>query len=64
MADPRNIAHDKKVDSDKTHHHEAILPGASETPQPGRKPTLEPADEPNETYQEHSRTPQIDEASR
>ena len=40
MTDPRNIAHDKKVQQEKKHHHEAIAPGADETPQPGKKPHL------------------------
>ncbi len=38
MTDPRNIAHDKKVQQEKKHHGEAVAPGADETPQPGRKP--------------------------
>jgi len=41
MTDPRNIAHDKKVASDKAAHGEEIAPGAEETPQPGRKPHME-----------------------
>ena len=41
MTDPRNIAHDKKVASDKTAHGEEIAPGADETPQPGKKPHME-----------------------
>ncbi len=61
MADPRNIAHDKKVIDEKKKHHEPVLPGAAETPQPGKKPSLEPADTPGETYQEHSHTPQVEE---
>ena len=40
MTDPRNIAHDKKVQQEKKHQHEPIAPGADETPQPGRKPHL------------------------
>ena len=40
MTDPRNIAHDKKIQNDKKHHHEEIAPGADETPQPGKKPHL------------------------
>ena len=40
MTDPRNIAHDKKVQQEKKHHHEEIAPGADETPQPGKKPHL------------------------
>ena len=41
MTDPRNIAYDKKVASDKAAHSEDIAPGADETPQPGRKPHME-----------------------
>jgi hypothetical protein len=41
MTDPRNIAHDKKVQHDKKNHGEAISPGADETPQPGKKPHQE-----------------------
>ena len=37
MTDPRNIAHDKKVQQEKKHHHEEIAPGADKTPQPGKK---------------------------
>ena len=37
MTDPRNIAHDKKVQQEKKHHHEEISPGADKTPQPGKK---------------------------
>lgn len=40
MTDPRNIAHDKKVQQEKKHRGEEIAPDASETPQPGRKPHL------------------------
>ncbi len=54
MADPRNIAHDKKVQDEKQEHGEEILPGAAATPQPGKKPPLEPEDQKGETYQEHS----------
>ncbi len=41
MADPRNIAHDKKVAEEKKHHHEEVVPHATTTPQPGKKPPLE-----------------------
>ena len=37
MTDPRNIAHDKKVQQEKKHHKEEIAPGAAKTPQPGKK---------------------------
>ena len=41
MTDPRNIAHDKKVASDKTSHGEDVAQGSDQTPQPGRKPHME-----------------------
>ena len=41
MTDPRNIAHDKKVASDKASHGEDVAPGSDETPQPGRKPHMD-----------------------
>ena len=41
MTDPRNIAHDKKVQQEKKHHHEEVAPGAEHTPQPGKKPHLQ-----------------------
>lgn len=37
MTDPRNIAHDKKVQQEKKHHNEEIAPGADKTPEPGKK---------------------------
>lgn len=37
MTDPRNIAHDKKVKQEKTHHGKEVAPGADKTPQPGKK---------------------------
>ncbi len=37
MTDPRNVAHDKKVQQEKKHNAEEIAPGADETPQPGKK---------------------------
>lgn len=40
MTDPRNIAHDKKIQQEKKHQHQDIAPGADETPQPGKKPHL------------------------
>ena len=42
MTDPRNVAHDKKVQQEKKHKGEEIAPGAQKAPQPGRKPHLEP----------------------
>jgi hypothetical protein len=41
MTDPRNIAHDKKVQQEKKHHGEALSPDADETVQPGKKPHQE-----------------------
>ena len=40
MTDPRNIAHDKKVQQEKKHNHEEVAPGAEHVPQPGKKPAL------------------------
>ena len=40
MTDPRNIAHDKKVQQEKKHNHEEVAPDAAAKPQPGRKPQL------------------------
>ncbi len=45
MTDPRNIAHDKKVQQEKKHRGEDIAPGAEHAPQPGRKPHLETHDD-------------------
>ena len=41
MTDPRNVAHDKKVQQEKKHRGEDIAPGADATPQPGRKTHME-----------------------
>ncbi len=47
MTDPRNVAHDKKVQQEKKHRHEEVAPGADETVQPGKKPHMTPrAEEP------------------
>lgn len=40
MTDPRNVAHDKKVQQEKKHHGEDIAPGAEHAPRPGKKPAL------------------------
>jgi hypothetical protein len=40
MTDPRNIAHDKKVQQEKKHRHEEVAPGAAHTVQPGKKPQM------------------------
>jgi hypothetical protein len=42
MTDPRNIAHDKKVQQEKKHRHEEIAPGAQHAVQPGKKPHMAP----------------------
>ncbi len=44
MADPRNVAHDKKVIQEKKHHGEEPVPGATVAPQPGKKPPIEKHD--------------------
>ena len=41
MTDPRNVAHDKKVQQEKKHHGEEIAPGADKKPQPGKKTHME-----------------------
>ncbi len=41
MTDPRNIAHDKKVQQEKKHRNVDIAPGADKTPQPGKKTHME-----------------------
>ena len=46
MTDPRNIAHDKKVQQEKKHNHEEIAPGADAKPQPGKKPHLHHDEQP------------------
>jgi hypothetical protein len=43
MTDPRNIAHDKKVQQEKKHRHQEVAPGAAHKVQPGRKPHIAPA---------------------
>jgi len=40
MTDPRNVAHDKKVQQEKKHRGEEIAPDAEHAPQPGMKPAL------------------------
>jgi hypothetical protein len=42
MTDPRNVAHDKKVQQEKKHHHQEIAPGADQAVQPGKKPHMAP----------------------
>ena len=41
MTDPRNVAHDKKVQQAKKHQGDEIAPGADKTPQPGKKTHME-----------------------
>jgi hypothetical protein len=41
MTDPRNVAHDKKVQQEKKHQGEEIAPGADKKPQPGKKTHME-----------------------
>jgi hypothetical protein len=49
MTDPRNIAHDKKVQQEKKHQHVEISPGADHAVQPGKKPHMAPKVAPVET---------------
>ena len=45
MTDPRNVAHDKKVQQETKKHGEEVAPGVEHAPQPGQKPRLQqPAD--------------------
>jgi hypothetical protein len=41
MTDPRNVAHDKKVQQAKKHQGEELAPGADKKPQPGKKTHME-----------------------
>lgn len=45
MTDPRNVAHDKKVQQEKKHRGEEIAPGAEHAVQPGKKPHLASTDD-------------------
>jgi hypothetical protein len=45
MTDPRNVAHDKKVQQEKKHRGEEIAPDAIHAPQPGQKPALKHDDD-------------------
>lgn len=47
MTDPRNIAHDKKVQQEKKHRGEEIAPGAEHAVQPGKKPHIQTTDTPD-----------------
>ena len=44
MTDPRNIAHDKKVQQEKKHRHEEVAP-TEHAVQPGKKPHMAPVAE-------------------
>lgn len=48
MTDPRNVAHDKKVQQEKKKHGEEIAPGSEHVPQPGQKPRMVHPDEKEE----------------
>jgi hypothetical protein len=41
MTDPRNVAHDKKVQQEKKKRGEELAPGSDQTPQPGKKTHME-----------------------
>ena len=45
MTDPRNVAHDKKVQQEKKKHGEEIAPGSEHVPQPGQKPRMQQSNE-------------------
>ena len=63
MADPRNVAHDKKVHDAKKHHGEEAVPAATATPQPGKKPPLEHETVAGESYQQHAHQAKSDDTS-
>jgi hypothetical protein len=41
MTDPRNVAHDKKVQQEKKHRGEDVALGSDHSPQPGKKTHME-----------------------
>jgi hypothetical protein len=41
MTDPRNVAHDKKVQQEKKKHGDDIAQGSEHAPQPGQKPRMQ-----------------------
>lgn len=47
MTDPRNVAHDKKVQQEKKKHGEEVAPGSEHAPQPGQKPRMQHPSEDN-----------------
>ncbi|VWX61226.1 conserved hypothetical protein [Burkholderiales bacterium 8X] len=51
MTDPRNVAHDKKVQQEKKHRGEEIAPGAEHAPQPGLKPALKSSQDKGEEHE-------------
>jgi len=59
MADPRNVAHDKKVEQEKKEHHEPTGHGAI---QPGKKPTAHQKQE-AEKREEEAVEPGVDSAA-
>lgn len=44
MTDPRNVAHDKKVQQEKKKRGEDIAPDSEHVPQPGQKPRIKHSD--------------------
>lgn len=46
MTDPRNVAHDTKIQQEKKHNHEEVAPGADHVPKPGKKPALNHEEKP------------------
>jgi hypothetical protein len=42
VTDPRNVAHDKRVQQEKKHHHQGIAPGADQVVHPGTKSHMAP----------------------
>ena len=49
MTDPRNVAHDKKVQQEKKHHGDDIAAEAEHAPQPGKKPHIKHEETKDET---------------
>lgn len=60
MTDPRNVAHDKKVQQEKKKHGEEIAPGSEHVPQPGQKPRILPSDKDDESKDEFATVPSTD----
>ncbi len=55
MTDPRNVAHDKKVQQEKKHHGEDVAPDAIHAPQPGMKPALKHSDDKSDASDEDNK---------